>query len=171
MFSFHKKAPLTGVIYATQDGKILPVEEMPDEVFAGKVLGDGICIAPFNGSVYAPVDGVIESIADANHAFGITASDGADILIHIGVDTVELSGKGFKPKVRLAQRVKAGDLLCRVDLSLLREAGYAVHTAVLLVNLDTFKIVEFCYGDAAGGKTVAFRYQKLNTVETSEGIV
>jgi glucose-specific phosphotransferase system IIA component len=165
MFSLHKKEPLTGVIYATQDGKILPIEEIPDEVFAGKVLGNGICIVPSNGKVYAPVAGVIESIADANHAFGIAASDGADIVIHIGVDTVELSGKGFKPKVRLDQRVKAGDLLCQVDLSLLQAAGYATHTAVLLTNPDAFKIVEFYYGDAAGGKTVAFRYQKLTAAE------
>ncbi|MDR1249885.1 MAG: PTS glucose transporter subunit IIA [Treponema sp.] len=167
MFSLHKKRPPAGAIYATQDGKVLPIEEMPDEVFAGRALGNGICIVPSNDKVYAPVEGVIESIADSHHAFGITASDGADIVIHIGVDTVELSGRGFKPKVRLDQRVKAGDLLCQVDLALLRKAGYAIHTAVLLANLDAFKIVEFCYGDAAGGKTVAFRYQKLNTTETS----
>ncbi|MDR3138760.1 MAG: PTS glucose transporter subunit IIA [Treponema sp.] len=167
MFSLHKEEPLTGAIYATQDGKILPIEEIPDEVFASKVLGDGICIVPSDGRVYAPVEGVIESIADANHAFGIAASDGADIMIHIGVDTVELSGSGFEPKVRLEQRVKAGDLLCQVDLSLIRKAGYAIHTAVLLTNPDTFKIVEFCYGDAAGGKTVAFRYQKTTAAESS----
>jgi phosphotransferase system IIA component len=108
------------------------------------------------------VEGVIESIADSNHAFGIAASDGADIMIHIGVDTVELSGRGFKPRVRLDQRVKAGDLLCRADLALIREAGYAIHTAVLLTNPAGFEIVEFCYGDAVGGKTAAFRYQKLD---------
>jgi glucose-specific phosphotransferase system IIA component len=118
--------------------------------------------------VYAPVEGVIESIADSNHAFGIAASDGADIMIHIGVDTVELSGRGFKPKVRLDQRVKAGDLLCQADLALIREAGYAIHTAVLLTNPEAFEIVEFCYGDAAGGKTAAFRYQKLDDGASGE---
>jgi glucose-specific phosphotransferase system IIA component len=167
MFSLHKKEPLAGVIYATQDGNILPIEEIPDEVFASKVLGNGICILPSNGRVYAPVEGVIESIADSNHAFGITALDGADIMIHIGVNTVELSGRGFKPMVHLDQRVKAGDLLCQIDIPLIQKAGYAVHTAVLLTNLDTFKIVEFCYGDAAGGKTAAFRYQKLHATAAS----
>jgi phosphotransferase system IIA component len=88
-------------------------------------------------------------------------------MVHIGVDTVELSGRGFVPKVRLDQRVKAGDLLCQVDLSLLREAGYAIHTAILLTNPDVFEIVEFRYGAAAGGKTVAFRYQKLNPAGVS----
>ncbi|MDR2142815.1 MAG: PTS glucose transporter subunit IIA, partial [Treponema sp.] len=66
MFSLHKKEPLAGMIYATQDGKILPIEEISDEVFASKVLGNGICILPSSGKVYSPVEGVIESIADSN---------------------------------------------------------------------------------------------------------
>jgi glucose-specific phosphotransferase system IIA component len=152
-----------GIVYAPQNGTMLPIEEMPDEVFATKVLGDGICVVPSDGKVYCPVSGVIESIADAGHAFGIVSLDGADIMIHIGVDTVELAGRGFKTRVRLGQRLKAGDLLCEVDLPAVTKAGYAIHTAVLLTNLENFKIDEFGRGNAAAGKTAAFRYRKIRS--------
>lgn len=149
-----------GIVYATQNGIILPIEDMPDEVFAAKVLGDGICLVPADGKVYCPVAGVIESIADAGHAFGVVALDGADIMIHIGVDTVEMAGKGFKNRVYIGQRLKVGDLLCEVDLPALMKAGYAIHTAVLLTNPEMFKIVNFYSGNAVAGITRAFQYQR-----------
>jgi glucose-specific phosphotransferase system IIA component len=149
-----------GVVYATQNGIMLPLQEMPDEIFATKVLGDGICLLPDDGKVYAPVTGIVESVADASHAFGIVALDGADIMIHIGVDTVELKGQGFKSRVHPGGHVKTGDLLCEVDLSLLKKTGYASHTAILLTNLDQFEITGFGQGNAFAGKTMVFQYQK-----------
>ncbi|MDR2662853.1 MAG: PTS glucose transporter subunit IIA [Treponema sp.] len=150
-----------GTVYATQNGTALAITEMPDEVFAGKVLGDGICILPDDGKVYAPVDGMVESADDTGHAYGIAADDGADIMIHIGVDTVELAGAGFKRLVKPGQSVKAGELICDVDLEAVKKAGYPVHTALLLSNGEFFAIT----GTAAdspvlAGKTAAFRYKK-----------
>ena len=150
----------SGIAYAPQNGLMLPLEEMPDEVFADKVLGDGICLVPADGKVYSPVTGVVESVADAKHAYGIVAGDGADIMIHIGVDTVELAGRGFKSRVKPGRRVKTGDLLCEVDLPLVKEEGYAIHTALVLANLDLFQLTERYGGYAAAGKTAAFRYEK-----------
>jgi glucose-specific phosphotransferase system IIA component len=152
-----------GMVYATQNGKALSITEMPDEVFAGKVLGDGICILPLDGNVYAPVNGIVESADDTGHAYGIVAEDGADIMIHIGVDTVELAGMGFKRKVKPGQLVKAGDLICSVNLEAVKKAGYSVHTAVLLCNAEFFAIT----GTAAdstvqAGKTILFRYERKN---------
>ncbi|MFP3042069.1 PTS glucose transporter subunit IIA [Treponema primitia] len=161
MFFFgEKKKPSCGLVYATQNGSILPLSEMPDEVFADKVLGDGVCLIPADGMVYSPVDGVVETVADSRHAYGLVASDGAGIMIHIGVDTVELAGRGFQAKVRVGQRVKIGDSLCKVDLSVLRDAGYHVHTAVILTNLDRFQITEIHTGDGTAKEAIVFRYQK-----------
>jgi glucose-specific phosphotransferase system IIA component len=149
-----------GLVYATQNGEVLPLEEMPDEVFAQRILGDGICILPRDGKVCSPVSGVVESVADTNHAFGIVTPDGADIMIHIGVDTVAMKGSGFKVKVRAGERVSAGTVICEANLKKLEKAGYAPHTAVLLTNQEGFKLMETFSGNAVAGETVVFRYQK-----------
>jgi glucose-specific phosphotransferase system IIA component len=148
-----------GAVYATQNGKVLHISEMPDDVFAAKVLGDGVCIVPEDGKVFAPVSGMVESADDTGHAYGIASDDGADIMVHIGVDTVELAGKGFKPKVKAGQTVNAGDLLCTADIERIKKAGYQIHTAVLLSNPENFTITETAVGTRAqGGRTVVFRY-------------
>jgi glucose-specific phosphotransferase system IIA component len=153
----------TGIVYATQNGRALPITGMPDEVFAEKVPGDGICILPEDGKVYAPVNGVVESADDTGHAYGIAAEDGADIMIHIGVDTVELAGTGFKRKVKPGQRVKAGDLICSVNLERVKKAGYAVHTAIILCNVELFTITGTTTDSVVrAGRTVIFRYERKN---------
>lgn len=162
MFLFGKKnkAAQAGAAYATQDGQLLPIEEMPDPVFADKILGDGVCVLPTDGKVCSPVAGTVDNVADASHAYGIIAQDGAEIMVHIGVDTVEMKGQGFRPRVRAGQTVQAGDVLCTVDLDAVRAAGLAPHTAILLTNGDAFTITEKGAGAAKAGDTVAFRYQK-----------
>ncbi|MDR2786111.1 MAG: PTS glucose transporter subunit IIA [Treponema sp.] len=155
-----------GIVYATQNGRALPITEMPDEVFAEKVPGDGICILPKDGKVYAPVNGVVESADDTGHAYGIAAEDGADIMIHIGVDTVELAGTGFKRKVKPGQLVKAGDLICSVNLETVKKAGYSVHTAIVLCNVEFFTITGITADSVVqAGKTVIFRYERKNLAE------
>lgn len=149
-----------GTAYATQTGQVLPLSQMPDPIFADKVLGDGVCILPADGTVCSPVSGTVDNIADAGHAYGIVAEDGAEIMVHIGVDTVELKGQGFAAKVRPGQRVSAGDVLCVVDLAAVKNAGYQPHTAVLLTNGDAFALGETFPGAAEAGKTPAFCYQR-----------
>lgn len=163
LFSKKKKrkcAGQKGVAYATQDGTVLSVEEMPDAVFSSKVLGDGVCLIPEDGCVYSPVSGVVESAAETGHAFGITAEDGGEIMVHIGVDTVELQGKGFAPKVSAGQRVSAGELLCEVNLSAVQSSGHPIHTAVILTNADEFALSKIQCGRAYAGESELFAYSR-----------
>jgi len=152
-----------GVIYATQNGEIMPIEQIPDTVFAEKVLGDGVCILPSDGKVCAPISGMVDTVAESGHAYGIITEDGANIMVHIGVDTVELKGKGYKPKIKAGQKINIGDLLCTVDLKIIQQAGYAMHTAIILTNSDEFTATEKYYGTAVAGDTPAFHYQKSKT--------
>lgn len=163
MFLFGKKKsiePVPGTAYATQNGQCLPIEQMPDPIFADKVLGDGVCIVPTDGKVHSPVTGVVDNVADAGHAVGVVADDGADIMVHIGVDTVEMKGSGFRPKVQAGQRVAMGDVLCVVDIAAVKSAGYNVHTAIVLTNGDAFTITETQPGDVSAGESPVFCYCK-----------
>lgn len=164
MFNWGKKkklgiSPQAGCVYAAVRGNILPIEKMPDPVFADKIVGDGICILPDNGLVYSPVSGKLVSVADACHAYGILADDGAELLVHIGVDTVELKGNGFLPKVKQGGYVQAGELLCEVDMGALERAGMQSHTAVLITNMSSYLIEDIKLGAAEAGG-MAFKYRK-----------
>lgn len=124
------KSPLTG--------KVLPLSEVPDQVFSSGAMGKGIAIDPEVGELVAPADGEITTIFPTGHAVGITTTDGAEILIHIGMDTVELNGNGFEILVKQGDLVKAGDLLIRFDIEAIRAAGYSVITPVVITNTDAF---------------------------------
>ena len=116
-------------------GKIMSLDSVPDKVFAEKLLGDGCAILPDDGKIFSPVDGRISSIADAKHAFGIEADDGRELLIHFGLETVGLEGRGFDVRVKVGDRVKAGELIAVADLELIRKEGLSTITPVLICNL------------------------------------
>jgi len=124
----------TDVVLAPVTGKVVPLSEVADKVFASKALGDGIGIVPTDGHVVAPVAGVMVTVADTGHAFGIKTDDGVEVLVHVGIDTVRLEGKGFTVDVSKDQRVEAGDLLARVDLDLIKADGYDTTTVVTVIN-------------------------------------
>jgi len=92
-------------------GQVISVEAVPDEVFSKKVLGDGCAILPENGNIYSPVDGVVTSVAETNHAYGFMSDDGMEILVHFGIETVSLKGEGFVPKVKVGDRVARGQVI------------------------------------------------------------
>ena len=96
-------------------GQTVPLEQVPDEVFSKKVLGDGLAIRPVEGKIYSPVNGEISSIAETKHAYGFTSDDGLEILVHFGLETVSLQGQGFTPHVKEGDRVKTGDLVAEVS--------------------------------------------------------
>ncbi len=125
-------------ICATQDGIIVPIEEVPDDVISTKILGDGVAVLPTNNNILSPVDGVIVNIAESKHAFCIQTSLGLDLLVHIGVDTVELNGKGFEVFVSENDTVKKGDIICKVDLDLLKKNNLSTHTAIIITNHNDF---------------------------------
>ena len=137
------KAPLTGEVVAVAD--------VPDEVFSGGALGDGLAILPTVGEVVAPCDGVISSTVDSKHAVGITAANDAEILIHVGLNTVELNGKCFEYCVKEGDKVKAGDKLIRFDIEGIKAAGYPLYTPVLVTNSDDFAAI----GKLASGSVKA----------------
>ena len=115
-------------------GHVMPVTEVQDEVFASCAMGEGIAIDPAEGKVYAPYSGEITVAFPTGHAYGIKAANGKEILIHIGMDTVELEGKGFSPKVKQGDIVKQGDLLTEVDLDYIRKQGKPVVTPVIFTD-------------------------------------
>lgn len=123
-----------GTVYAPVSGIVFPSEEIPDATFAAGVLGRGIGINPTEGVIVAPYDGEISFITDTKHAVGITSSDGMELLIHVGVDTVAMAGDGFECFVQMGQKVKAGERLITFDREKIKQAGHPDCVAVLLSN-------------------------------------
>jgi len=121
-------------VLAPVAGKVVTLADVADKVFASKALGEGLGIVPTDGHIVAPVAGVMVTVADTGHAFGIKTDDGVEVLVHVGIDTVRLDGKGFDVDVRKDQRVEAGDLLARVDLDAVKAAGYDTTTVVTVIN-------------------------------------
>lgn len=119
-------------------GEVMPLQMVKDEVFSKGLLGKGIAIEPSEGKVVSPVDGVVTTLFPTHHAIGITSDNGAEILIHIGMDTVQLEGKYFTPKISQGDRVKAGQLLLEFDINGIKEAGFLVTTPVIITNSDNY---------------------------------
>ena len=125
-------------ILAPVAGKVIPLAEIPDPIFAGGILGDGVGIDPEVGEVCAPFDGTIASTTDTLHAIGLTGPGGVEMLIHVGIDTVNMKGEGFQLLVKMGDTVKAGQKLLTFDINKIREAGYSPVTAVLVANSAMF---------------------------------
>ena len=120
-------------------GEAIELTKVEDEVFSSGAMGEGIAIVPAEGKVYAPCDGVISTFFPTGHAIGITAENGAEVLIHVGMDTVELNGEGFTPKAEEGDRVKKGQLLLEFDMAVIQAKGYKLATPIVVTNADDFK--------------------------------
>lgn len=125
-------------LYAPVKGNVIARDQIPDETFASGVLGDGVGIEPEVGLVVAPCDGEIASLTDSRHAIGIVGAGGMEILIHVGIDTVNMQGDGFELLVSMGEKVKAGQKLLHFDLEKIKAAGYNTTTAVLVANSFMF---------------------------------
>lgn len=125
-------------ILAPITGNVIPLAEIPDPIFAGGILGDGVGIEPEIGEVCAPFDGTIASTTDTLHAIGLTGPGGVEMLIHVGIDTVNMKGEGFNLLVKMGDTVKTGQKLLTFDINKIREAGYSPTTAVLVANSAMF---------------------------------
>ena len=135
--SFFKKEKEIG---AVASGTVIDIKEVNDQVFSSGLLGDGIGIKPTQGSIVSPVDGKIITTHDAGHAYSIMSSDGAELLIHVGIDTVELAGKHFYPKVKVGDKVKKGQLIVNADLEEIAKMGYDTTVALIISNEDEIEI-------------------------------
>ncbi len=125
-------------LYTPLNGEIKPLSEVNDPTFAQGILGQGVAIVPREGKLYSPCDGTVNSVFDTKHAIGLTSSDGVEMLIHIGLDTVSLNGKCFTAKVKDGQAIHKGDLLIEFDIDGIKKAGLDTITPVLVVNADDF---------------------------------
>jgi glucose-specific phosphotransferase system IIA component len=117
-------------------GNIIPLEKVPDPVFSEKIMGDGIAIEPSEGKILSPIDGKIATIFPTNHAIGLVNKEGLEILIHIGIDTVELKGEGFNRIAEEGADVKKGDPLMEIDLEKIKNGGKSTITPIIITNMD-----------------------------------
>lgn len=124
------------------EGKVISLSEVSDATFMQEILGKGVAIIPENGIVYAPFDGKVDVMFETGHAVGLVADNGVELLVHIGIDTVNLEGKYFAPKKKAGEDIKKGDILIEFDIEKIKKAGYDVTTPVIVSNTDQYANVE-----------------------------
>ena len=148
------------------NGKVILLSEVKDEAFAAEALGKGIAIVPLDGKICAPCDGVVSALFPTGHAVGITSAEGAEVLIHVGMDTVKLNGAGFTVHVSEGQRIKAGDLLMEADLEVIKRAGYDTTTPVIITNTEEYSEVKSAgEGMVRAGDPVIMLKMRGNEIE------
>lgn len=134
--------PVSVTISAAAKGNVIPMVEIPDPAFASGAMGYAVGIEPAEGKIYAPVDGQVSMLASARHAIGIRSVNGAEVLIHIGVDTVNMKGEGFSSSVLEGSTVEKGQAILSVDLEKVKAAGYSDVVIIAVTNSDDFATVE-----------------------------
>ena len=134
-------------LLAPVEGKVIPIDQVPDPVFSQKMLGDGVAIIPKDGKIYSPIDGTVTNVMDSLHAYSFISDDGVEMIVHFGLETVALNGEGFTAHVKEGDKVKAGDLVCEVDLTFLIEKGIETTTPVVICGGADVAEMDIIYGD------------------------
>ena len=147
-------------LYAPVVGKAVPVTEVPDPAFAEGMLGNGIAILPTEGKVYAPCDATVDTMFETGHAVSLAAPNGAEILIHVGLETVSLEGKPFTIHVANGDKVKKGQLLMEADLEAIKAAGLNTITPLLVCNTDDYPTFNTFVGKAVTQEDVVIELSK-----------
>ena len=135
------------VIKSPISGKVIELEKVDDPVFSSGAMGKGIAIEPMDNKVYAPFNGTIEFIAETKHAIGLLSEDGVEVLIHVGMDTVKMQGRGFNVKTSVNSKIKAGDLLLEFDRNAIEKEGYSLITPVVITNADNYEDNVLCINE------------------------
>lgn len=159
LFSKREKYP-GNQLYAPMTGRAVALAEVPDPVFAEGMLGNGIAIIPNDGKVYAPCDATVSMMFDTGHAVSLTAENGAEILIHVGLETVNLQGKPFTLRARNGDKVRKGQLLLEANLEMIQAAGLPTITPVLICNTDDYTSFNFNTGNAVSNDDVVIELSK-----------
>lgn len=164
MFGFFKNRKNKEVtndakLVAAVSGKVLPLSEVPDPVFAQKMAGDGVAINPTGDVVVAPADGELSLVFNTKHAFAMTLDNGAELLVHIGVDTVSLEGQGFEQLAEAGTKVKAGTPIIKIDREFIKSKGLSLMTPVLITNPDSFELKAIENIDAVAGESTIVEYK------------
>ena len=132
-------------------GKVVALEDVPDPTFAQGILGPGIAIEPAEGRIVAPADGTVDVMFETGHAVSLTTAGGAELLIHVGIDTVQLEGRHYKACCKAGQQVKKGDALIEFDPAAIKAEGYQIVTPILVCNPDAFTVEPAAGGTVAAG--------------------
>lgn len=140
MFGLFKNKNKKLELSAVADGKLIAITEVSDNVFSSKTMGDGFAVQPTDGEIYAPISGVVESIFPTKHAMGLKTKQGQDVLVHMGVDTVELEGKPFEIFVEVGTEVTPETKIAKMDLEAIKEAGKATDVMVVFTNLTDVEL-------------------------------
>ena len=150
-----------GVLKAFLSGKAIPLEEVPDDVFSQHVMGDGLAVEPTDNVVRAPGDGTVSAVMeDSRHACGLAFANGMEVLIHVGIDTVDMNGDGFELFVKEGDQVRAGDPLIRFDPDKIRAAGHPVTTVFVVTEEGSAQKIQYHTGiSCEAGKTVLVSYE------------
>lgn len=135
-------------------GKIVPISSVSDPTFAEEMIGKGVAIIPEDGNFYAPASGTLVALFPTGHAYAINTDDGAELLVHIGIDTVKLNGQCFDIQAKQGDKVKKGDLIVKVDLEGVKAAGYDIVTPVIISNSGKFSKIEKKDGNVTAGEAV-----------------
>lgn len=133
---FKKSKDNSLIMISPIKGKIIDISEVPDAVFSEKMLGDGVAIYPIEGIVISPIAGKVIHVMDTKHAIGLKSANGVEILIHVGIDTVDMKGEGFEVLVSEGDRVKVGDILLTFDLDKVKEKAKSTVTPIVITNMD-----------------------------------
>lgn len=146
-------------IIAPVSGKLLDLSEVPDEIFSQKIAGDGVAIDSTGNIIMAPVDGELTLVFKTCHAFAVTLDNGVEVLVHIGIDTVELKGEGFKLLVEQGKKIKKGEPIIKIDREFIESKGYSLITPVLITNPDIVKDINCTVGrNVEAGKDSICKY-------------
>lgn len=146
------------VIYAPITGKRIDLKKVEDNIFSRKIMGDGVAIEPSDNKLYSPVSGTVTAIFPTKHAIGIEAENGANVIIHVGIDTVELNGEGFTLKVKKGDIVKAGELLMKLDLEFI-SMKHKTTTIIVIENSEKYKI-EHNFAENVQAGNILMRIQR-----------
>jgi sugar PTS system EIIA component len=158
LFSKNKASDNRLEIASPMTGTSVPLEQVPDEAFAGKYMGDGIAVEPSEGKLIAPFDGKVAHMIHSSHAIILEHESGLQLLAHIGINTVALGGEGFKAHVQTGDEVKAGQLLIEFDIAAIQAAGYPVITPIVIANgEETVTSLESRFGAIQAGEAGALQ--------------
>ncbi len=147
-------------VYSPMNGTAMPLDKVPDEAFAGGAMGSGCAVEPREGKLFAPCDGNVDTVFPTSHAISMLTENGCELLLHIGLDTVKLKGKHFKPYVRSGQRVKKGELLVSFELAAIKSAGYGTVTPVVVCNSNEFEVTPIAASGSISAGSPLFSVRK-----------
>ncbi|SFE19304.1 PTS system IIA component, Glc family [Thermoanaerobacter thermohydrosulfuricus] len=154
MFNIFKKKADKLLIKAPVDGDVVEIVDVPDEVFAQKLIGDGVAVIPEADIFVSTVDGIVTAVFPTKHAIGIRTKEGIEVMIHVGIDTVKLNGEGFVTFVTEGDKVKVGDKLLKIERTLIKSKAKSLVSPIVVTNMDRIKEFKKMTGKATAGQTV-----------------